>query len=65
MQQRYDEGVLFVEKMVDTWRGLQTTIDTQRHQHVSQRLAQQLDNAREWREVCLNYFGQFASRENS
>jgi alpha-glucuronidase len=50
---------------VDTWQGLQTSIDDRRHRHVSKRLAQQFDNAREWREVCLNYFGQFASRENS
>ena len=35
------------------------------YRHVSQRLDQQLDNAREWREVCLNYFGQFACRGNS
>ncbi|MBN1220904.1 MAG: alpha-glucuronidase [Anaerolineae bacterium] len=65
MQHRYDEGVAFVEKMVDIWQGLQATIDSQRHQHVSQRLAQQLENARKWREVCLNYFGQFVSGEDT
>ena len=65
MQHRYDEGVTFVEMMIDTWQSLQPNIDPQRYQHVSQRLARQLDNAREWREVCLNYFGQFANREKT
>jgi alpha-glucuronidase len=65
MQHRYDEGVAFVEKMVDIWQGLQANIDPQRHRHVGQRLAQQLENAREWREVCLNYFGQFANGEDA
>ncbi len=65
MRHLYNEGVASVEGLVDTWQGLQTSIDDRRHRHVSKRLAQQLDNAREWREVCLNYFGQFASREDS
>lgn len=59
MQYLYDEGVAFVETMVDTWQSLQPHIDPQRHEHVRQRLAHQLDNAREWCDVCLHYFGQF------
>ncbi|CAG0937232.1 Extracellular xylan exo-alpha-(1-_2)-glucuronosidase [Thermoflexales bacterium] len=65
LQQRYHEGVAFVEKMREVWRRLQTDIDPQRHEHVTQRLNQQLENARWWREVCLNYFGQFVRREDS
>jgi alpha-glucuronidase len=65
LQHRYSEGVAFVEEMVETWQGLQPNIDPERHRHVSKRLAQQLDNACEWRKVCLNYFGQFANREET
>jgi alpha-glucuronidase len=60
LQQRYAAGVAFVEKICRIWHGLQGKIDPQRHAHVSQRLEQQLGNARLWREVCLKYFGQFA-----
>ena len=65
LQHRYDEGVDFVEKMHGLWQSLQAEIDAQRHEHVSQRLAQQLVNARLWREVCLTYFSQFVSRDSS
>jgi len=60
LQQRYAAGVACVEEMRRIWQGLQDKIDPQRHAHVSQRLEQQLANARLWREVCLRYFGQFA-----
>jgi alpha-glucuronidase len=48
--------------MHSTWQRLQANIDSQRHEHVSKRLTQQLENARLWREVCVKYFGQFVSR---
>ena len=60
-----NEGVDFVEKMIDIWQRLQPEIDPQRHEHVSRAADQQLDNARLWREVCLNYFGQFIHGENT
>jgi alpha-glucuronidase len=60
LQRRYDAGVAFVEGMRHTWQGLRSRIDPQRHEHVGQRLAQQLENARLWREVCIGYFGRFA-----
>jgi alpha-glucuronidase len=59
LQQRYDAGVAFVKEMDRIWRGLQDKIDPQRHKHVSERLQQQLENARLWREVCVGYFGRF------
>ncbi len=62
LQYRYDEGVAFVIKMHSTWQRLQANIDPQRHEHVSKRLTQQLENARLWREVCVRYFGHFVSR---
>ncbi len=61
LQQRYDAGVASVERTRDIWQGLQAGIDPQRHAHVSQRLEQQLDNARLWRKVCVDYFGRFVS----
>jgi alpha-glucuronidase len=60
LQARYDAGVAFVDEMAGIWKGLQATIDPQRHEHVSRRLKQQQENARLWREVCLNYFRRFA-----
>jgi alpha-glucuronidase len=57
LQHRYDAGVAFVENMRGIWQGLQAKLDPRRHEHVSRRLEQQLENARLWREVCVNYFG--------
>jgi alpha-glucuronidase len=65
LQHRYDAGVTFVEKMRSIWQSLQATLDPQRYEHVSRRLEQQLENARLWREVCLNYFGRFVTREKA
>jgi alpha-glucuronidase len=60
LQHCYDEGVAFVEEMCSLWGSLQARIDPRRYEHVSRRLEQQLENARLWREVCINYFGRFA-----
>jgi len=65
LQQRYDAGVAAVEEMVSIWQGLQAKIDPQRHKHASKRLKQQLENARLWREVCVDYFGNFAPSKDS
>jgi alpha-glucuronidase len=62
LQHHYDRGVQFVEEMVGVWEGLRAHIDPQRHEHVSQRLALQLENARLWRKVCVEYFGRFVSQ---
>ncbi len=63
LEHRYDAGIAFVEKMCGVWQSLQARIDPQRHEHVSRRLEQQLENARLWREVCINYFCRFVTRE--
>jgi alpha-glucuronidase len=60
LDSHYGAGVGFVEKILVLWRNLSASVDPQRHAHVSQRLDEQLQNARQWREVCLRYFGQFA-----
>ncbi len=59
LQHRYDAGVASVERMRDIWQELEGRVDPQRHEHVSRRLEQQLDNARLWRKTCIDYFGQF------
>ncbi len=59
LQRRYAAGTAFVEQMQHTWQSLESNIDPQRFQHVSQRLAEQVESAREWRDVCIKYFGQF------
>jgi alpha-glucuronidase len=63
LQYRYDAGIAFLEDMSSIWQGLQGKIDLQRHKHVSERLKQQLENARLWREVCVGYFGRFATSQ--
>ena len=65
LQCRYDAGVAAVEEMVRVWQGLQAKIDPQRHTHVGERLEAQLENARLWREVCVDYFGRFAGSRDS
>jgi alpha-glucuronidase len=37
-------------------------VDEQRWREVDERLQKQMENAREWRDVCLNYFRQFAEK---
>ena len=64
LQHRYQEGVASVEQMLETWQGLQPQIDPARYQHVHQRLNLQLENAREWRDECIRYFGQSASNDS-
>ena len=51
--------------MVRTWQDFQPHIDSQRYAHVSERLGRQLENARLWREVCVDYFGQFVGGEDA
>ncbi len=59
---RYNIGVTFVEQMQGIWQSLQSKIDPQRHEHVRRRLEQQLENARLWRKVCLDYFSRFRTQ---
>jgi len=58
---RYQDGVTFVEELQKAWQGLEPRIDSQRYEHVLDRLKKQLENAHSWRDVCLEYFSQFAN----
>ncbi len=60
LQFEYHCGVIFVETMQTAWRyQLRHYIDEQRWREVDERLQDQLENARQWRDVCLRYFGSF------
>ena len=59
LQLHYDHGVSEVEDFCQIWKSCQPYIDAQRWREVDERLKHQLENAREWREVCLGYFGSF------
>ncbi|MGM9697448.1 MAG: alpha-glucuronidase [Prevotella sp.] len=60
MTYRYNRGVAAVESYVATWHQMRPYIDAQRYEEVDTRLKSQEENAREWRDTCLNYFRQFA-----
>jgi alpha-glucuronidase len=60
MQWRYNRGVGEVEDYIRIWEEARGEIDDQRWEEVNQRLHIQLDNAKEWRDTCLGYFGKFA-----
>ncbi|MBN1833346.1 MAG: alpha-glucuronidase [Deltaproteobacteria bacterium] len=60
LQLRYNRGVESVMTMQKAWDSLEGKIDEERFEHVKARLEMQLENAQEWRDVCLDYFGRFA-----
>ena len=59
LQARYDRGVCEVEDFVRIWQEAKPYIDEQRWQETNERMQHQLENAKEWRQVCLDYFGTF------
>ena len=62
LQYRYQRGVSEVENFVITWQQAKPYVDEQRWQEVDQKLHKQLADAREWRDVCLGYFGKMAKQ---
>ena len=61
LQFEYQSGVIIVETIQATWHNkMRHYVDEQRWREVDERLTDQLQNAREWRDVCLGYFRQFA-----
>ena len=56
---RYTRGVQEVEDFIDVWNRAKPEIDEQRWQEVDERLQHQLENAKDWRKICLDYFGGF------
>ena len=61
LQFRYNRGVSGVEDFCRTWQACKPYVDEQRWREVDERMQHQLENAREWRDVCLKYFGSFVT----
>ena len=62
LQYRYQRGVSEVEEFSRIWQQVKPAIDEQRWTEVHAKLEKQLTDAREWRDVCLKYFGGFATQ---
>ena len=63
LQWRYNRGVAEVDDFAAIWQQVKPNIDEQRWQEVADLLAFQQKDARLWRDVCLEYFGQFANKK--
>ena len=59
LQYHYNRGVAEVDDFRQIWNNAKPLVDEQRWREVDQRLQHQQDNAREWRDVCIAYFGTF------
>lgn len=65
MQRHYDHGVDEVKDFCRVWEGCRPYVDDERWRAVDERLRHQLDNACEWRDVCLGYFGSLQEAESN
>lgn len=63
MQWRYNQGVSEVEDFIRIWQKARPEIDEQRWREVNDRLQRQLKDAKEWRDVCLGYFGKLQEKK--
>lgn len=63
MQWRYNQGVSEVEDFIRIWQEARSEIDEQRWREVNDRLQRQLKDAKEWRDVCLGYFGKLQEKK--
>ena len=62
LQLRYNRGVREAEDFCRIWQEAKPEIDEQRWKEVDERMQHQLENAKEWRKVCLDYFGTFVKK---
>ena len=62
MNYRYARGVEEVEDFIRIWNEAKPNIDEQRWQEVDARLQHQLENAKEWQKVCMDYFSSFTKK---
>jgi alpha-glucuronidase len=63
LQFRYDSGVASVVRMRGTWRSIQNSVDPERYRMVGEKLREQEENVRLWRDVCVGYFRKFAEKQ--
>lgn len=59
---RYQSGVDGVRRMQKQWNSLRASIDEGRFRHVQMMLAVQEEEARWWRDACLQYFQTFSKQ---
>jgi alpha-glucuronidase len=59
MDFHYTRGVKEVEDFIQIWNEAKPCIDEQRWKEVDARLQHQLENAKEWKKVCMDYFSSF------
>lgn len=59
----YRKGTKEVKGYVELWKTMRPYIDEQRFNGVSKRLQTQLEDACEWRDVCLGYFSAFSRQQ--
>ncbi len=63
LQYHYNQGVIMTETYQNLWHNkMKAYVDEQRWREVDKRLKIQVENAREWRDVCLSYFRQFSEK---
>lgn len=56
----YNRGVSETERFAAVWQTMRPYVDEERFNHVSRLMDVQVDNAKEWRNVCLGYFSAFS-----
>jgi alpha-glucuronidase len=59
---RYERGVREAAAMKAQWEGLKSRVDPERYRVVLEKLSQQAEDAKAWREKSLGYFRQFSGR---
>ncbi len=59
---RYQSGVDGVRRMQKQWESLRSGVDEERFRHVQMLLAVQEEEARWWRDACLQYFQTFSQK---
>ena len=59
----YEKGVKEAEMLRDKWLEIKPELDKKRFESVLDKLNIQYEDAKEWRDVCLDYFLKFAEGE--
>lgn len=63
LNSHYDAGVDGVAAMRETWLGLESAVDSEVYNDISDRLLTQHKDAIWWRDACLEYFGRIAGKK--
>jgi alpha-glucuronidase len=63
LKSKYRDGVMQVIRYKHIWQTMRKYVDLQRWKHVNELLSVQIQNAEEWYDTCIHYFGSFARQE--